>query len=68
MFGERKEHTTPTSTESSALASKGTNAGSSKARHKTAHTDDPVRSEYCHRPYHTQETCWKLHGKPADRS
>nr|DAD41271.1 TPA_asm: hypothetical protein HUJ06_015594 [Nelumbo nucifera] len=22
--------------------------------------------EHCHRPGHTKETCWKLHGKPAD--
>jgi len=22
--------------------------------------------EYCNKPYHTKETCWKLHGKPAN--
>ncbi|XP_052184481.1 uncharacterized protein LOC127796395 [Diospyros lotus] len=22
--------------------------------------------DYCKRPYHTRETCWKIHGKPAN--
>ena len=22
--------------------------------------------DHCQRPYHTKDTCWKLHGKPAD--
>lgn len=22
--------------------------------------------DHCHRPYHTRETCWKIHGKPPN--
>jgi len=24
------------------------------------------RCEHCHKPGHTRETCWKIHGKPSD--
>ena len=37
---------------------------------KTAETDGDKRSkpwcEHCKRPWHTKETCWKLHGKPVN--
>ncbi|XP_073128544.1 uncharacterized protein [Henckelia pumila] len=27
---------------------------------------DRIKCEHCHKPYHTQETCWELHGKPPN--
>ena len=28
-------------------------------------TDDNRRCDYCGKPKHTRETCWKLHGRPT---
>ena len=44
-------------TESSALVSRGIDLDGEKRRKPC---------EYCKRPWHTRDTCWKLHGKPSN--
>ena len=52
--------------ESSALVA--ANANSSKAiTHQRKNDDKPrVWCDYWNKPRHTRETCWKIHGKPAN--
>uniref|UniRef100_A0A2N9GQ49 Reverse transcriptase Ty1/copia-type domain-containing protein n=1 Tax=Fagus sylvatica TaxID=28930 RepID=A0A2N9GQ49_FAGSY len=52
--------------ESSALVA--ADANSSKAITYQRRTDDKpqVWCDYCNKPRHTRETCWKIHGKPAN--
>jgi hypothetical protein len=52
--------------ESSALVA--ADANSSKAITYQRRTDDKPRvwCDYCNKPRHTRETCWKIHGKPAN--
>uniref|UniRef100_A0A2N9EE05 Reverse transcriptase Ty1/copia-type domain-containing protein n=1 Tax=Fagus sylvatica TaxID=28930 RepID=A0A2N9EE05_FAGSY len=52
--------------ESSALVA--ADANSSKAITYQRRTDDKPRvwCDYCNKPCHTRETCWKIHGKPAN--
>ena len=43
--------------------------GASSALISTKREDPPKEKqwcEHCNRPYHTKDTCWKLHGKPAN--
>ncbi|KAL5804087.1 hypothetical protein ACOSQ3_030887 [Xanthoceras sorbifolium] len=39
-----------------------------KAEHHYKKSDEKPRAwcDFCNRPRHTRETCWKLHGKPAN--
>jgi hypothetical protein len=43
-------------------------ANSSKAITYQRRTDDKPRvwCDYCNKPHHTRETCWKIHGKPTN--
>ncbi|KAJ9689256.1 hypothetical protein PVL29_014767 [Vitis rotundifolia] len=52
--------------ENSALL--GTIATASRNPNNQRHPDDKPRvwCDHCNKPRHTRETCWKLHGKPAN--
>ena len=54
--------TTSTVTESSALAAHGTQYQPSDNRQRKGRP----WCDHCRKPGHTRETCWKIHGKPAD--
>ena len=43
-------------------------AATYRAPNTQRHQDDKpkVWCDFCNKPLHTRETCWKLHGKPAD--
>lgn len=43
-----------------------TNKHSSGRNTTSSTTFDKQVCDYCNKPYHTRETCWDLHGKPAD--
>ncbi|XP_060973285.1 uncharacterized protein LOC133038863 [Cannabis sativa] len=63
MLGKK----TPTSiVESSALATMG--AGYNKNTSYMQKTDEKPRvwCDFCNKPRHTRETCWRIHGKPAN--
>ena len=57
MMGTQASSNAP---EGSALVSRGTNAADSRQRKGRPWCD------HCRRPGHTKETCWKIHGKPAE--
>ncbi|XP_057972299.1 2-succinylbenzoate--CoA ligase, chloroplastic/peroxisomal [Malania oleifera] len=38
----------------------------SSAQRSYSNQKSQVWCDYCNKPCHTQETCWKLHGKPAN--
>ena len=46
----------------------GTAAAASRSPNNQRRSDDKPRvwCDHCNKPRHTRETCWKLHGKPAD--
>ncbi|XP_059630495.1 uncharacterized protein LOC132273551 [Cornus florida] len=49
-------------TESSAIVSRGVNStGNDNQNNKNR-----PRCDHCHKTGHTRDTCWKIHGKPAD--
>ena len=51
-------------TENSALVTKGfTSLGEEKRYNKRG---DKLWCDHCKPPWHTRETCWKLHGKPPN--
>ena len=51
-------------TENSALATSGANRPYTNQRRSDEKSQ--VSCDYCNKPCHTQETCWKIHGKPAN--
>ena len=52
--------------ESSALASTGLNMRRGAANQRKPEEKPSVWCDYCNKPRHTRETCWKIHGKPAN--
>ncbi|XP_073272345.1 uncharacterized protein [Primulina huaijiensis] len=52
--------------EGSALASTGLNMRRGAANLRKPEEKPSVWCDYCNRPRHTRETCWKIHGKPAN--
>ena len=60
ILGKRNLNNT---VENSALA-----IGINASRNTTKKPDEKSRicCDHCNRPRHTQETCWKIHGKPAN--
>ena len=52
----------PTADQSSALTARGFQPNSSDNRGKKGR----AWCEHCRKPGHTRDTCWKIHGKPAD--
>lgn len=50
-------------TERSVLVTKKTNQSADQKGQK--HRKRPY-CDYCHKKGHTQNSCWRLHGKPAD--
>ena len=41
-------------------------AGKYKGESKRMVNKDKLWCDYCHKPRHIREICWKLHGKPQD--
>ncbi|XP_073041799.1 uncharacterized protein [Primulina eburnea] len=52
--------------EGSALASTGLNMRRGAANLRKPEEKPNVWCDYCNRPRHTRETCWKINGKPAN--
>lgn len=59
-----KKEPVPASIETSALVSQENTA--LKAAARKPEDKKKVWCDYCHRPRHTRETCWKLNGKPEN--
>lgn len=62
MMGSQEVTTNPSLLDSSALAVRGTNTSSNDNRQQRGRP----WCDHCRKAGHWKESCWKLHGKPAD--
>lgn len=62
MMGSQEVTTNPSLLDSSALAVRGTNTSSNDNRQQRGRP----WCDHCRKSGHWKESCWKLHGKPAD--
>lgn len=55
------------SVENSAMIASDANANKVFTSNQQRQNEKPqVWNDYCNKPHHTQENCWKIHGKPAN--